>query len=99
MDPIGSLAEVDDGKLAALAESLDGLPAIEGLLAGMAGSAGGGDDVPPKKEPAASTQATIGSYRFTIPRRKYEKWVEAIRQEVGFDEDSIVAEIKKRLGL
>ena len=52
-----------------------------------------------KRRPAANTQATIGAYRFEIPRGKYEKWVEQIREKVGFEEENIVDEIRRRLGL
>ena len=45
------------------------------------------------------TQATIGMYRFTIPRDRYTEWVEAIRQSVGFAESDVIGEIKRRLGL
>ena len=50
-------------------------------------------------EDSSDTQATIGSYRFTIAREKYEAWIETLRQDVGFDEASIIAELERRLGL
>ena len=46
-----------------------------------------------------NASCTIGEYRFTIKRERYLKWQEAIRQTVGFDEDSIIAEIERRLEL
>ncbi len=48
---------------------------------------------------AADAQVTIGGYRFVIPRKKYVKWLEDLRQAVGFDEESVLAELKRRLGL
>ena len=48
---------------------------------------------------AADSNCTIGPYRFTIPRKEYEEWIENIRQEVGFDDNSINQELKRRLKL
>lgn len=47
----------------------------------------------------ADTQATIGEYRFTLPRDQYLTWMEEIKQHVGFEKEKVVAELKKRLGL
>lgn len=44
------------------------------------------------------TMVVIGSYRFPVDRNKYLEWIEDIRQEVGFDEPAIIAEISQRLG-
>lgn len=52
-----------------------------------------------ESETPADTQGVIGPYRFPIDRECYEKWIEDIRQEVGFDNESIIGEIKRRLGL
>lgn len=90
LDPIGSMAEIDEK---ALSELLDGIGDVARQLRAPP---------PPakkKRRPAANTQATIGAYRFEIPRGKYEKWVEQIREKVGFEEESIVDEIRRRLGL
>ncbi|MDX2244565.1 MAG: ParB/Srx family N-terminal domain-containing protein [Leptolyngbyaceae cyanobacterium bins.302] len=46
-----------------------------------------------------NASCTIGEYRFTLERERYLQWQEAIRQSVGFDEDSIIAEIQRRLEL
>jgi hypothetical protein len=47
----------------------------------------------------ADTQATIGEYRFVIPREKYLFWIEELRQDVGFDKQSVIDELRRRLGL
>lgn len=47
----------------------------------------------------ADTRATIGPYSFEIPRDQYLSWIEEMKQEVGFDKEAIVNEIKNRLGL
>jgi ParB-like chromosome segregation protein Spo0J len=45
----------------------------------------------------ANTQVVIGSYRFPLDRDAYFQWRDAIREEVGFEEDDIKAEIRRRL--
>ena len=47
----------------------------------------------------ADTRATIGPYSFELPRDQYLSWIEGMKQEVGFDKEAIVNEIKNRLGL
>ena len=47
----------------------------------------------------ADTNATIGPYRFIIERGEFLEWIETIKQQVGFDKEAIVAELRKRLGL
>jgi hypothetical protein len=47
----------------------------------------------------ADTQATIGEYRFVIPREKYLFWIEELRQTVGFDKQSVIDELRRRLEL
>ena len=45
----------------------------------------------------ADTQVVIGSYRFPLERHLYFQWRDAIREQVGFEEDDIKAEIRRRL--
>lgn len=45
----------------------------------------------------ADTQVVVGSYRFALERDAYLQWRDAIREEVGFEEDDIEAEIRRRL--
>lgn len=47
----------------------------------------------------ADVRATVGEYAFPVPRQTYTDWLEGIRGEVGFKKSSIIAEIKRRLGL
>lgn len=47
----------------------------------------------------ADTRATIGPYSFEIGRERYLTWIEDIKQDVGFDKEAIINELKKRLGL
>jgi ParB-like chromosome segregation protein Spo0J len=57
------------------------------------------DDDEEKPIGEADTRATIGPYSFEIPRERYLAWIEEVKQEVGFDKEAIVHELKKRLGL
>ena len=66
---------------------------IEGLLTDGLGD-GGEKDIE-----EADTKATIGAYSFVIPRDKYLTWMEALKQDAGFDKESINNELKRRLGL
>jgi ParB-like chromosome segregation protein Spo0J len=73
---------------------------LEQLHRGVAGLLGdgveSGEDLPIDE---ADTRATIGPYSFIIPRAQYLKWIEALKQEVGFDKEAINNELKNRLGL
>jgi len=42
---------------------------------------------------------TVGRWRFDVPKDVFLPWEEALRQEVGFEKDAIIAEIKRRLGM
>ena len=50
-----------------------------------------------KKSPG--TIFKIGEYSFHIERHVYDEWIEDIRQEHGFDEDSITNAVLQRLGV
>jgi len=39
----------------------------------------------------------IGSYRFVLRRDAYMQWRDAVREQVGFEEDEIESEICRRL--
>lgn len=56
------------------------------------------DDDGPDPDPS-DTRATIGTYRFEIERETFLQWETEIRETVGFDNESIIAEIRRRLGL
>ena len=45
----------------------------------------------------ADTQVVIGSYRFVLRRDAYMQWRDAVREQVGFEEDEIESEICRRL--
>jgi hypothetical protein len=45
----------------------------------------------------ADTQVVIGGYRFPLVRHLYFQWRDSIREQVGFEEGDIKAEIRRRL--
>lgn len=45
------------------------------------------------------TTVKIGPHRFQVPKRKFSKWIEALKLKHGEDEAAVIAELKKRLGL
>ena len=56
---------------------------------------GGGKGEEPQE---ANVRAVIGTYRFTVPRGAFLQWQEDLRAQAGFEEESILAELKTRLG-
>ena len=51
------------------------------------------------KKTIADVGITIGGYRWSVKRKAYEKWLEDLRQAPGFDEEAVIDEMKRRLGL
>lgn len=41
----------------------------------------------------------LGLYRFKVSQEDYLSWIDSVKQEVGFDKDSVTKELRKRLGL
>lgn len=58
-----------------------------------------GQDTAQETGQLADTQAVIGAYRFRIEREVYDPWLEDLRQTVGFTDEAVVQELKRRLGL
>ena len=48
---------------------------------------------------ASDTILSIGEYRTFVQRNDYLEWLEQIREEVGFDKEAIIAEMRRRIGL
>lgn len=103
LDPLVKLAGEDDDKVRELANALgDDTPEIRTLIEGLVED---DNDEPPQEDEKVSfhvkadTLIKIGTYRFPIKRRAYEKWMNKIKAKTGHDEDSVIAELKKRLGL
>ena len=47
----------------------------------------------------AEVGLTVGSIRCKVPREVYLSWYEDFREEVGYDDDSLQAEVLRRLGM
>jgi len=41
----------------------------------------------------------LGLYRFKLPQEDYLAWIDSVKQEAGFDKESVLKELKKRLGI
>jgi ParB-like chromosome segregation protein Spo0J len=41
----------------------------------------------------------LGLYRFKLSQEDYLAWIDSVKQAVGFDKDTVTAELKHRLGL
>lgn len=60
------------------------------------------EDTDPTDEPEHEPSDTVfkcGEYRWLVPREAYLAWLEAIRQDVGFNNQDILAHLQKMLGL
>ena len=80
------LAGFDPADLDSLLRPQDGVP-------GEGGEDGEGD-----LEKGEMTIA-VGMYRFRVTQAEFSVWADALRQEVGFDKDAVLAAIRGRLGL
>lgn len=90
--------QVEEGGLEGTGYDADDMDAIlRNLLGDQENGNGAGE--PPEENAPSDTQAQIGAFRFPIGRDVYTRWVEEIRQDVGFDDESIIGEIRRRLKL
>lgn len=108
LDPIAALADLDQDKLAALADGLTvSDSAVQTLLDGLLQPAPGvGDektlrDRLSEPEPKARLEfkIVIGPYHFTVDLKTYTDWVNALYESVGNDADAVLHEVSRRLGL
>lgn len=99
MDPLTLIAGNDQEKIGELLKQLDDGSQVRAILAGLAREEPGSGDDHAKGPTAADTLFKIGVYKFTVPTAAYMDWVEKIRQKSGFDEESIITELKRRLRL
>ena len=92
------ITELDDASYGTdmLGFNAEELKEIQASLDGLEN--GFGDDEDDEIE-EADTTARIASYTFPIPREQYLEWMEAMKQEVGFEKKEVIAEMKRRLGL
>lgn len=59
------------------------------------------DDEPDNNEELDKGEVTIalGLYRFKLPQDDYLTWIDSVKQEVGFDKESVMKELRRRLGV
>lgn len=59
------------------------------------------DDTDAEDEDLEKGDVTIalGLYRFKLPQEDYLTWIDSVKQEAGFDKESVLKELKNRLGI
>ena len=74
---------------------------LEGLL-----NPGGGDDDDEddddrhdKELDKSEVTVAVGLYRFRISQDEFIAWCDRVKQDAGFDKESVLNEIRSRLGL
>ncbi len=93
-EQIAAIATEDEKALSAVGFG-DDVEEILDMLDGGKKKAAKKDD----KRTVADVGVTVGGYRWKVERKAYEKWLEDLRQTAGFDDDSVIDEMKRRLGL
>jgi ParB-like chromosome segregation protein Spo0J len=71
---------------------------LESLLQPAADPLEDGNDNDEELEKGEVTIA-LGLYRFKLPQEDYLTWIDSVKQEVGFDKESVMKELRKRLGI
>ena len=70
---------------------------LESLLKGNV------DDVPEEEseKELSPSQVTMqaGNYRWRVSQEEFTSWIDGLKQEVGFDKESVIAELKRRMGI
>ena len=57
------------------------------------------DDEEEKELSESEVTIQAGNYRFRISQEEFGKWIDELKQKVGFDKESVLAEIRRRLSL
>ena len=54
-----------------------------------------------KEKELTQSEVTIqaGNYRFRISQEDFGVWIDKLKQEVGFDKESVIAELRRRLSI
>lgn len=55
------------------------------------------DDEDEKELSESEITIQAGNYRFRLSQDEFGKWIDELKQKVGFDKESVVAELKRRL--
>jgi len=74
---------------------------LESLLNPQDGESDDGedDDRHDKELDKSDVTVAVGLYRFRIGQDEFIAWCDRVKQEAGFDKESVLAEIRTRLGL
>lgn len=72
---------------------------IEALLNPGGGEDGEDDDRHDKELDKSDVTVAVGLYRFRISQDEFVAWCDRVKQEAGFDKESVLKEIRSRLGL
>ena len=57
------------------------------------------DDRHDKDLDKSDVTVAVGLYRFRISQDEFIAWCDRVKQDAGFDKDSVIQEIRSRLGL
>lgn len=104
------LAELSTLDLNGLQDIIDGFKEtnFDAILAGFEPAdldALLGEKTPDFKDEAekelTQSEVTIqaGNYRFRISQEDFGVWIDKLKQEVGFDKEAVIAEIRRRLAI
>ncbi len=96
LDPLAQMATSDQAAVARLMKLVRGGPARE-VLALLQTDAGDNSTETRTITARKGIPVKIGPHGFRISKRHFEIWQEAIRKKAGYDDQSVVAEIRKRL--
>jgi len=71
---------------------------LEELLEQAGAPGEGASDEPVSRRKAPRTMLIlVGQFKFDVPRRQFDRWLEGVENKVGADVDKIIAEIRRRL--
>ena len=70
---------------------------LEALLEGNSDEAP--DDEEEKELDPSQVTLQAGNYRWRVSQEEFGKWIDALKQQVGFDKESVIAELKRRFGI
>ena len=57
-----------------------------------------GDDGEDDELDKGDVMIALGLYRFKLTQEDYLTWIDSVKQDVGFDKDAVVKELRRRLG-
>ncbi len=72
---------------------------LDALLKPREGEPKDGDEKRDEELDKAKVAIAVGVYRYLVEQAEFLAWSDRLKQEVGFDKDSVVKAIRERLGL